>query len=213
MNFFKTPAVLKHLYPSLTWDKFEDSSQTDNKVIYLTFDDGPIPELTPWVLKTLSSYQARATFFCVGNNIQRHPSLYQQIITAGHRTGNHTFHHLDGWKTKNFAYLKSILQCEQLLGSSSDNTAKLFRPPYGKIKQKQIQQITPHYNIIMWDILSGDFDPDFNHEICLDKCIQHTQPGTVIIFHDNYKAQKNLTYVLPRYLDHFSEQGYTFAAL
>nr|WKN38022.1 polysaccharide deacetylase family protein [Tunicatimonas sp. TK19036] len=213
MNFFKTPAVLKHLYPSLIWDKHAASSQAENKTIYLTFDDGPIPDLTSWVLKTLKSYQARGTFFCVGDNIRQHPDLYHQIVAEGHRTGNHTFHHLNGWKTENYTYLKNILQCEQLLCPSQNTVTKLFRPPYGKIKQKQIQQVAPRYDIIMWDILSGDFDPDFNHEACLDKCIQHTQTGTIIIFHDNYKAQKNLTYVLPRYLEHFSEQGYTFATL
>lgn len=213
MNFFKTPIVLKRLYPSLTWDKRSEASQSAEKKIYITFDDGPIPDLTPWVLTTLKSFGAKATFFCVGDNISQHPELYQQAVNEGHRIGNHTYHHLDGWKTNNFHYLRDILRCEKLVSHGQHQRKKLFRPPYGKIKLKQIQQLTSHYDIIMWDILSGDFDPDFNHEVCLDKCRQHTQPGTIIIFHDNYKAQKNLTYVLPRYLEHFSEQGFTFATL
>ena len=212
MNFFKTPLVLKKLYPSLTWDKHVQASQSKEKKVYLTFDDGPIPDLTPWVLTTLKSYGAKATFFCVGENIRQHYGLYQQLTNEGHRVGNHTYHHLDGWKTGNFQYLRNILRCEKLMDDGS-NQHKLFRPPYGKIKLKQIQQLSPRYEIIMWDILSGDFDPDFNHEVCLERCRQNTQPGTIIIFHDNYKAQKNLTYVLPRYLEHFSEQGYTFVTL
>ena len=213
MNFFKTPSVLKRIYPSLTWDKHAEAAQAEAPCIYLTFDDGPIPDFTPWILKTLESYQARATFFCVGDNVSQHPALYRQIIEGGHRTGNHTYHHLNGWKSENFTYLKSILQCELLLAPSPQHSTRLFRPPYGKIKQKQIQQLLPRYNIIMWDILSGDFDPNFNHQTCLEKCIRHTQPGTIIIFHDNFKAQKNLTYVLPRYLEHFAEAGYSFKTL
>jgi peptidoglycan/xylan/chitin deacetylase (PgdA/CDA1 family) len=212
MNFFKTPLVLKRLYPSLTWDKHTQASESSEKKIYLTFDDGPIPDLTSWTLATLKSYGAKATFFCVGENISQHPELYQQLTEEGHRIGNHTYHHLDGWKTDNFHYLRNILQCEQLM-NLCPSQKKLFRPPYGKIKLKQIQQLSSRYDIIMWDILSGDFDPDFNHEVCLERCQRHTQPGTIIIFHDNYKAQKNLTYVLPRYLEHFSEQGFTFATL
>lgn len=211
MNFFKTPLLLKRLYPSLTWDRYAEDSRSSEKKIYLTFDDGPIPDLTPWVLTTLNSFGARATFFCVGDNISRHSDLYQRIVDEGHQIGNHTYHHLDGWKTSNFHYLRNVLQCEKLV--SQIRKRKLFRPPYGKIKLKQIQQLASRYDIIMWDILSGDFDPNFNHEVCLEKCQQHTQPGTIIIFHDNYKAQKNLTYVLPRYLEHFSEQGFTFATL
>ncbi|MEM9831103.1 MAG: polysaccharide deacetylase family protein [Bacteroidota bacterium] len=213
MNFFKTPSVLKRLYPSLIWDKFQSVGVAGEKKIYLTFDDGPIPDLTPWVLQTLKSYQAQATFFCVGDNIQHHPELYQLVMTEGHQIGNHTFNHLNGWDTNNFHYLKNILQCEALLPLESSSEKKLFRPPHGKIKFKQIQQLLPRYQIIMWDILSGDFDADFNHETCLERCIYHTQPGTIIIFHDNYKAQKNLTYVLPRYLEHFAEQGYSFKML
>ena len=213
MNFFKTPSVLKRLYPSLTWDKFQDVGLTEERKIYLTFDDGPIPDLTPWVLQTLKSYQARATFFCVGDNIRQHPVLYQSVLAAGHRVGNHTYHHLNGWDTDNFRYLKNILQCEALLPLERQSEKKLFRPPHGKIKFKQIQQLLPRYQIILLDILSGDFDADFNHEVCLERSIYHTQSGTIIIFHDNYKAQKNLMYVLPRYLEHFTEQGYSFEVL
>lgn len=213
MNFFKTPALLKRAYPSLIWDKFQDTSHSAEKRIYLTFDDGPIPELTSWVLQTLKSWQAKGTFFCVGDNVRQYPELYQMLRDSGHRIGNHTYNHLNGWNTTNFNYLKNVLLCEELLSPTIYPEKRLFRPPYGKIKRSQITQLTSRYQIIMWDILSGDFDPDFNHETCLKRCIQHTHPGTIIIFHDNYKAQKNLAYVLPRYIEHFTEQGYTFGVL
>ncbi len=213
MNFFKTPSLLKHIYPSLTWDKFQDTNDLEQKKIYLTFDDGPIPELTPWVLQTLKSWHAHGTFFCVGNNVHQYPELYQAVKDGNHRIGNHTYNHLNGWNTDNFLYLKNILKCEKLLSSSDKPKKKLFRPPYGKIKLKQIQQLLPRYQIVMWDILSGDFDPNFNQETCLERCIQHTRPGTIVIFHDNYKAQKNLTYVLPRYIEHFTKQDYSFDTL
>ncbi len=213
MNFFKTPSVLKHLYPSLLWDKKSDSTPT---CLYLTFDDGPVPEVTPFVWDTLDQFNARATFFCVGENVVRYPHLYQETLRRKHTVGNHTYHHLNGWKVNTTAYRTDVAHCAQALRAhhpSAELPSQLFRPPYGKIGRRQITALSSDYTLVMWDILSGDFDPTFDAEICLRKSIRHTRAGTIIIFHDSYKAQKNLTYVLPRYLEHFARAGYTFQAL
>ena len=210
MNFFKTPAFFKYLYPGLLWDKIVN--QTGAPCLYITFDDGPVPEITDFALETLAQYQAKATFFCVGENIQKHPQVYQSVLKHKHTTGNHTYNHLNGWKTENAAYLKNISLCEKVI-KQKEGTKKLFRPPYGKIKRSQIRQIRDEYEIVMWHILSGDFDASFSAERCLKQCITHTKSGTIIIFHDSYKAEKNLKYVLPRYLDHFAQAGYQFLGL
>lgn len=210
MNFFKTPSLLKYIYPGLVWDQ----KKAAGKKIFLTFDDGPIPEVTPFVIDTLKQFNAEATFFCVGENIDRHPEIYQQVLAAGHRSGNHTYNHLDGWKTENEHYLQNVVSCSQSLKRYTTDTGKpLFRPPYGKIKRAQIRLLIQEYRIVMWDILAGDFDPDFSADICLQKCIHHSRHGTIIIFHDSHKAAKNLKYVLPRYLAHFTQAGYQFCAL
>ncbi len=215
MNFFKTPAVLKYVYPNLLWDKKKEH-QPEKPCLYLTFDDGPVPGITPFVLDTLKTYQAQATFFCVGENVEDHPDLYRKIIDQGHVVGNHTQHHLNGWETRDQDYFNDITLCEHSLRQPlkpSETLTNLFRPPYGKIKKSQIQLLKHEYTLVMWDILSGDFDPDFDAEKCLQKCISHTNGGTIIIFHDSYKAEKNLEYVLPRYLDHFASSGFRFGTL
>lgn len=210
MNFFKTPRLLKYLYPSLVWDQ----KKVAGKKIFLTFDDGPIPEVTPFVLETLKTYHAQATFFCVGENIDHHPEVYQQILAAGHRTGNHTYNHLNGWKTENTRYLQNVAHCTQSQERYiQDKNKPLFRPPYGKIKRSQIRRLHQQYRIVMWDILAGDFDPHFSAETCLQKCVRHSSHGTIIIFHDSLKAARNLQYVLPRYLEHFARAGYQFSSL
>ena len=215
MNFFKTPALLKYCYPQLLWDK--RSTHQSDPCLYLTFDDGPVPEVTPFVLDTLEQYQAKATFFCVGENVDRYPDVYREILAHGHRVGNHTYHHRNGWKTPDARYQEEVARCQTAFQKHRGNHPKaplnLFRPPYGKISRRQIRQLAPQYTIVMWDILSGDFDAHFDAETCLQKCIKHTRSGTIIIFHDSYKAQKNLTYVLPRYLQHFAEAGYRFETL
>ena len=215
MNFFKTPALLKYLYPNLLWDKKRDTNG-QAPTLYLTFDDGPVPDVTPFVWDTLAQFDARATFFCVGDNVDRYPDLYQETVRQQHTVGNHTYHHVNGWHTKDHTYQQDIAQCAQALRShhpSAVEPSSLFRPPYGKIKRRQIKALKAAYTVVMWDILSGDFDPTFDAEACLQKSIRHTRTGTIIIFHDSYKAQKNLTYVLPRYLEHFARAGYTFHAL
>lgn len=214
MNFFKTPALLKYAYPDLLWDM--KGQQRKSPFICITFDDGPMPEITDFVLETLRKYQAKATFFCVGENVQKYPHLYRSVIGDNHLVGNHTHNHLNGWKTESSTYFENIRLCEDAMKQQSTINLperKLFRPPYGKIKKSQIRQLKHDYAIVMWDILSGDFDPNFDEERCLKKSIAHTQSGTIIIFHDSYKAEKNIRYVLPRYLDHFAQAGYRFLSL
>lgn len=217
MNFFKTPAVLKHVYPNLLWDKKKESKQEKAKKIYLTFDDGPIPDLTDFVLQTLKTHRAKGTFFCVGNNVERYPHIFQKIAGEAHAIGNHTYRHLNGWDAKDQDYFNDIALCQNVLAKYLPKEAlplrNLLRPPHGRIKKSQIQFLKQHYEIVMWDILSGDHDAAFDEETCLKKCIEHTAPGTIIIFHDNYKAEKNIRYVLPRYLEHFAAADFSFEAL
>lgn len=205
MFLHKTPLIVQKLYPSLTWHK-----ATREKVLYLTFDDGPIPCLTPWVLDTLKEYKAKATFFCVGHNVEKHPELFQRILAEGHQVGNHTYHHLNGWKTEPTQYLKDSLKADEAMQIYTNT--KLFRPPYGRMTRKQRKQHR-HKQIIMWDVLSGDFLAKLSPEQVLSQSIRHTKPGSIIVFHDNLKAEKNLRFALPTYLSHFEAQGYSFHSL
>ena len=211
MNFLKTPTLIKRLFPGLVWNM----PAQDEKVLYLTFDDGPVPEMTPFVLETLADYRASATFFCVGQNVERYSGIYRQLQAKGHRSGNHTYHHLNGWKTSTNAYLQDVARCRKVMQQETTEANKkpLFRPPYGRISLRQLKQLKQHYRLVMWDILSGDFDKHFPAEQCLRKSIDHSVSGTIIIFHDSYKAARNLQYVLPRYLEHFASAGYQFQSL
>ncbi|MDK2978551.1 MAG: peptidoglycan-N-acetylglucosamine deacetylase [Bacteroidales bacterium] len=177
------------------------------KEVFLTFDDGPTPEVTPWALSVLKEYSAKATFFCVGQKVQKNPALYQQIINEGHAVGNHSFSHLSGWKTKNQAYYKDIDKASELIHS------KLFRPPYGEIKLRQIKQLKNNYRIVMWDVLSYDYDPGTLPEKCLKNVVDQSVSGSIVVFHDNLKARKNLQYTLPRVLQYFSENGFVFMSI
>ena len=174
------------------------------RVIYLTFDDGPIPEVTPWVLETLKHFDAKATFFCVGDNVVKHPEVFKKVLAAGHQVGNHTFNHLNGWKNPTDAYLENVERCSQVLPGN------LFRPPYGVLKLAQKNALLPRYKIVMWDVLSGDFDHSITAERCLKNVIENTLSGSIVVFHDSMKAADRLQYVLPRTLDHFSAKGYSF---
>lgn len=202
MYLVKTPKVIQNLFPNFTWQ-----IPTQEKSLYLTFDDGPIPEVTPWVLETLARYDAKATFFCVGENIRKHPETFQQVVDAGHAVGNHTFHHLSGWNTENIAYFHDIRHCANQVKSV------LFRPPYGRLKPKQAQFLQRHYRIVMWDVLSGDFDPNLSPEQCYRNVVKSAQPGSIVVFHDSLKARENLEYALPKVLEFFAEQGYSFGKL
>ena len=205
MYLIKTPFWLRWLYPGLVWRK-----ASAKPVIYLTFDDGPIPEVTPFVLSVLEKYNAKATFFCIGDNIQKHPDIFQKLIEGRHAIGNHTFNHLKGWKTKDEVYLENFKLCDNLTKS------KLFRPPYGRIKRSQVSKLkneNPGLKIIMWDVLSGDFDLNLSPDKCLKNVLKATEAGSIVVFHDSLKAFERLEYVLPRALEFWNKQGYSFEKL
>lgn len=174
------------------------------KAIYLTFDDSPTVSLTHEILSILGNYGAKATFFCVGEAAENLPGVMSDILSAGHATGNHTYHHLNGWKTGRARYLSDVSNCDAVIGSP------LFRPPYGKMKLSQYRRLRKYYKIIMWDVLTRDYDSRVSKEDCLDRAIRLTRPGSIVVFHDNLKAAENMLYVLPRYLEHFMEKGYIF---
>ncbi|GFD78292.1 polysaccharide deacetylase [Tenacibaculum sp. KUL118] len=206
LYFIKTPRILKRLFAKYTWSFF-----STQKEIFLTFDDGPIPKVTEFVLDQLHLFNAKATFFCIGDNIRKYPAVFSRIVNKGHSVGNHTFNHLNGWKNSNTTYINNINKCENLL---SHQKTKLFRPPYGKIKRKQAKQLLANgYKIIMWDVLSADFDPTITKEKCLQNVLRNVENGSIIVFHDSIKASDKLYYVLPKVLEEFSLQGYKFKAI
>ncbi len=203
--FIKTPWLLQKVYPECTW-----KINTTEKVLYLTFDDGPHPQATHFVLEQLRQYNAKATFFCIGKNVQAHFDVYKQLLQDGHKPGNHTFSHLNGWKVKDEKYLDDIYAARKIIDSS------LFRPPYGRITKFQLKQLSGiKYNLkpIMWDVLSGDFDEMISNESCCMNVIKNAGPGSVVVFHDSVKCLKKLEYALPKVLDHFNNKGYCFKAL
>lgn len=202
MYLIRTPKVISDLFPNFVW-----RVPTQEKKLYLTFDDGPIPAVTPWVLETLQAYNAKGTFFCVGDNVQKHPEIFEQVIKEGHVVGNHTYNHLDGWATESIQYFHNIRNAAQLVNSP------LFRPPYGRLKPKQTNFLQRHYKIVMWDVLSADFDQNISPEKCLNNVISTARRGSIIVFHDSIKAEKRMKYALPRVLEHFAERGYTFENL
>jgi len=206
--FIKYPFLLKKLYPNrITNIKAE-------KTIYLTFDDGPIPEITPWVLDILKQYNAKATFFCIGDNIRKHPEVFQQIIKEKHRVGNHTFNHLNGWKTSEEKYIENTLLAEKEIEKFSPQKTKLFRPPFGKIKNSQAAKLVKqNYTIVMWDVISGDFDTRISKDKCLSNVLKNASAGSTIVFHDSIKASESLKFTLPKVLDYYAEKGFDFKAL
>ena len=209
LHFYKTPSLLKKISKDLVWE-----IPTTNKDIYLTFDDGPIPRLTEYVLDVLEDFEAQTTFFCVGENIFSYPKICEKIIEKGHIIGNHTFNHLKGWSTKNDQYFKNIEKCHKQISSYQVSQGKpLFRPPHGQITRNQIKNIKKDFKIIMWDILAYDFDSSHSPEKSLSKIIQKTDPGSIVVFHDNYKAENKLKFILPRFMQHFKEKGFNFKKL
>jgi peptidoglycan/xylan/chitin deacetylase (PgdA/CDA1 family) len=202
LYFVKTPwLVKKYVYPEYIWDL-----PGKEKKIYLTFDDGPHPEATPLVLNELNRFNAKATFFCIGKNVASHPDIYKRLILEGHSIGNHTHNHLNGRDTGDAQYLKDIHEASKFIDSS------LFRPPYGRITGFQAKQVMEklRYRIIMWTVLSGDFDARVSGEDCLQNVLKATRPGSIIVFHDSEKALKKVGYALPKMLEQFKNQGYSF---
>jgi len=198
----RPPQLLRSFYKGSLWRM--DKAQA---VIYLTFDDGPITELTPWVLDVLKQYQVKATFFCVGENISKNPDIFERIKSEGHQVGNHTYNHIKGWKVTKTQYLENIEKCQLLTKTN------LFRPPYGRIKKSQFKTLLMDYQVVFWDVLSYDYDGLMTPKKCLDNSISYTRNGSIIVFHDNVKAQKNLKFALPHYIEHFLKLNYKFATL
>ena len=200
---FRTPFFLPWLYPTLIW-----RIPTKEKEIFLTFDDGPIPGPTEFVLTALGQHNIKATFFSIGDNVKKHPEIYQRILKEGHVIGNHTFNHIKGWSHTDGEYVTNIEKCDQALGIPS----QLFRPPYGRIKKSQIK-ILRHYKIVMWDVLTSDYSNSISPERCLAGSIAATRQGSIVVFHDSLKAERNMMYALPRYIDHFLAKGFTFKTI
>ena len=200
---FRTPFFLPWLYPTLIW-----RIPTKEKEIFLTFDDGPVPGPTEFVLTTLRLYNIKATFFSIGDNVMKHPEIYQRILKEGHVIGNHTFNHIKGWSHTDSEYLANVEKCDQALGIQSHH----FRPPYGRIKKSQIKLLA-HYKIIMWDVLTSDYSKSISPERCLAGSIAATRPGSIVVFHDSLKAERNVKYALPRYIDYFLSKGFTFKTI
>lgn len=200
--FVKTPWLIKKMYPGCQWQ-----IEGTGKNLYLTFDDGPHPQATPFVLQELKKYDARATFFCIGKNVRDYFEIYRQILLASHKPGNHTFNHLNGWKTPDKKYLEDILQASKLIDSN------LFRPPYGKITRFQLSALRGagvNLKTIMWDVLSADFDETITPENCYLNVINNAAPGSIVTFHDSEKAFSRLEYALPRVLEYFTARGFQF---
>jgi peptidoglycan/xylan/chitin deacetylase (PgdA/CDA1 family) len=222
----KISALGKFLFPSLLWN----IPKTGN-TLYLTFDDGPIPEVTPWVLALLKEYHAKATFFCIGENISKHPEIFEQILAEGHNVGNHSFNHLNGWKTPISTYIENVKKAEEIIFEKSESidrnqdnriksqekikkNLKLFRPPYGKITPKQIKTLQGQgFRIVMWEVISGDFDVNVSPENCLNNVLKNSKPGSIVVFHDSYKASEKLKEVLPKVLEYYHQKGFEFKAI
>lgn len=198
----RPPRLLRQLYPGALWRLPETE-----KVIYLSFDDGPVPGITTEALSVLEQYNAKATFFCVGENVQRYPDIYSTLLKSGHAVGNHTQHHTDGWQVSTKAYLRDVKRCEEHVHS------KLFRPPYGRLRQSQMKLLKRHYSIVMWDVLTCDFDSRLTGEACLQLALQLTRKGSIVVFHDSLKAKERVLYALPKYLEILSSDGWVFKAL
>lgn len=200
--FIKVPWIVKQFFSSYYWDL-----PSGENAVYLTFDDGPHPTITPWVLDELKKAEAQATFFCIGENVQKYPEIFQRILDEGHAVGNHTQHHLNGWNTPEAEYLQDVVLAAKYIHSN------LFRPPYGRIRSGQAKGIDkamnqPDAKIIMWDVLSGDFDPSFSAVQCLSHITDHAKVGSIIVFHDSEKAYQNLSYVLPAAIGFLRSEGY-----
>jgi peptidoglycan/xylan/chitin deacetylase (PgdA/CDA1 family) len=200
--FIRFPLLIRFFFPHFLY-----SIKNDSKKIFLTFDDGPIPEVTPLILGILSKFNAKASFFCLGKNVEHHPEIFNSIKEHGHTIGNHGYEHKNGWKTPNIKYFENTEKANELIKSN------LFRPPYGKISPIQIIKLSKKYKIVLWDILSGDFDPNISKEKCAENVIKKIKPGSIIVFHDSLKAKERVLYALPIVLDVLQKKGFEFSGL
>lgn len=203
MYLTTSPKLLRLLMPrNLIWEIPEKE-----KALYLSFDDGPVAGITDTTLSVLDKFNARATFFCVGENVKKNPGIYKNIMAAGHAVGNHTFHHLNGWNTPPEDYYRDIHECAQLVNSN------LFRPPYGRITCNQTSYLSKAYKIIMWSVISGDFDPSVNADRCVSNVLRSAKAGSIIVMHDGENSGEKMLKALPQVLDHFTSKGFTFQPL
>lgn len=201
----RTPFILPILYPGLVW-----RMPSDKKEIYLTFDDGPVPGPTEFVLDELRKFKIKATFFCIGDNVHKHPEIFKQILREGHAVANHTYNHLKGWQTSLPEYISNTRKCDEVLKqNSSISDINYFRPPYGRITRSQIKALTDK-KIVMWDVLTRDYDATLSSAQCLKQSLAATRNGSIVVFHDSLKAEKNLRAVLPKYIEACLTKGYTF---
>jgi peptidoglycan-N-acetylglucosamine deacetylase len=220
LYWIKTPKLIKSVFSNLTWD-----FKNNEKKIYLTFDDGPTPKITEWVLNVLNENNIKATFFCIGSNVDKHPDIFKKIVSGGHTVGNHTFNHVNGWQTLVEEYIKNTELCQESIGknklvyevkSEIDNgkikkESIIFRPPYGKIKMRQAKLLRRlGYKIVMWDVLSADFDQNISVDKCLENATKKVTSGSIIVFHDSLKAYKNLEYALPKTIEILKNKGFSF---
>lgn len=196
----RPPKIIRNFFPSLTWD-FECIE--NSKTVFITFDDGPTEDITYWILDKLDSYDAKATFFCLGKNVELHNNQYKEIVKRGHVVGNHTYSHLKGWEVSTASYLEDIDLANDMIGSN------LFRPPYGRISIPQIKKVAERYNIIMWDVLSMDYSNLISPRKCLRNVLENIRGGSIIVFHDSAKSEVNMKYVLPRVLEYLKDNGYS----
>ena len=199
------PEIVRHFFKQYTWKLSPEDIR--EKVLYITVDDAPIPEMTPGTLEILKRYGAKATFFCVGDNVGKYPELFCRVLEEGHSVGNHTFNHFDGFKTRTDAYLGNVALADPLINSD------LFRPPYGRLRPKQIREIAKTRKIILWDVLTRDYDKKVSPEQCLENVVNFAEPGSIIVFHDNLKAKNNQRYALEKTLEIYSKKGYVFKGL
>ncbi len=204
MRFYQLPFFLPFLYPNRLW-----KGPTAERKISLTFDDGPVPGITDWVLEELENRSMKATFFMVGDNVRKHPALAQTVVESGHQLGNHTYHHLSGWKVSTQTYLDDVASCDAILADTVGEIPRFFRPPYGWMSPGQAKGLGPTKKIVMWNLLSYDFDPDLSSEILIRACTSKTTPGTIVVFHDQQKTKEQLRKVLPEYLDFLVGEGFS----
>lgn len=208
----KIPGFVKKLYPRRIW-----CGPSAGKTLYLTFDDGPFEQVTPWVLEELQKYDAKATFFCIGKNIKKNPDIFRRIIEEGHSVGNHTYDHLNGWKSDSGKYRENVLKARERMQEASPGLPlknDLFRPPYGRLKDRQAKLLRDEgFTTVMWDVLSMDFDNTVTPERCVKNVTGNAGPGSLVVFHDSLKARKNLQYALPVVLEHFQNKGFEFQGL